>query len=143
MFSEKMTRIIYDHTSLSAMASKYAGRTMGYCDVKVDDLTTLHYQISELYGKPAGENFVTMINELQVLTASNFLQALELLELNNFIWKSSSVESAQSLPADKDNPGGTLMGVALTFSKAAPSLGEEVEVSNYLRDVFLKKIRRK
>ena len=112
MFSTILFNIIQDKTGLSTNSSKYLARGMACHDVKKEDLIILHNQIQQQLGDDAAQNFIALVKGLKILTATNFLLALQDFDDADFIWDGTFVEKVTS----DDN---------------------EIEASNVLRESFL------
>lgn len=136
MFSEKMRKIISDN-NMSARASFYAGRGVTESDLNEKKLFSFHAGIEKVFGTDAAAAFVSMIQTLDDLSASSFLQALEIFDQGNGTWDPVFKDSAEAFPADKDNPMGMQLGVFLAISSTT-SKEEIKQQSDRMKFHFLK-----
>ena len=136
MFSEKMKSLLRAN-SMHHSASSYAGRGVTTSDLNEKILFSIHKDIKETFGAPAATEFVTMVKDLDNLSASSFLQGLEIFEVSNYTWNKKFKEDAESFPADKDNSIGMQVGLLLVMNN--PTTKEDVlEKSNRIKFHFLK-----
>ncbi len=137
MFSEKLLEIIHKAV-MSTRSSFYSGRGVNYGDVSSKHFLSICENIQKIFGQKAEKGFVEMNRNVPVLSASEFLQALEILECNCWDWDKSNEKHLQPVPADKDNPVGTIIGIIL-FNSNKESRRDQEKSSNYLKCDFLKK----
>lgn len=136
MFSDKM-RVIIQTNSMSCRASFYAGRGVTTSDLNDTILFGIHKSIETTFGITAATEFVKMVKDLDDLSASSFLQALEIFEQSNYVWNTDFKENAQSFPVDQDNPAGMQLGILLSMQSTATK-EDVLRDSNRLKFHFLK-----
>ena len=135
MFSEKMKEIIHEH-NMSARPAHYSGRSMNYGDLNDKQIFGIHKSIQDQFGVEQAKAFVQMVKDTPILSACEFLQALDFLESNNFKWKKEMINHLSAVPAEKDEFSATMMGLMHKLSDNT-SETKEVSKSNYLKQHFL------
>lgn len=136
MFSEKMIGIIRKQ-NMSARPAHYSGRGVSYGDLNEKQISNIHREIKEQFGIQQALSFVQMIKDTPILSACEFLQALDFLEYFNFQWDKDLINHISSVPAEQSEFGATMMGLALKLNDTNPK-EREVSASNYLKQNFLK-----
>lgn len=136
MFSEKMSEILRSN-QMSTRASYYAGRGVITSDLNEGQLFAIHKSIQKEFGENSAKSFIYMVRDISDLSASNFLEALELLETNSFEWKPELFSSAEKFPVDTKNPVGMGIGLFLTIN-SNETKESILEKSNSLKFHFLK-----
>lgn len=100
---EAKLRAIVQDNRMSARPEYYSGRGATLTDLNAKILSGIHKGIGKDFGKGAAKNFVKMVADIKVLSATTFLQELEMLEYND--WKYTEKESHAngiSIPKNKD-----------------------------------------
>lgn len=136
MFSEKMSEILRSN-QMSTRASYYAGCGVTTSDLNEKHLFAIHKSIQKDFGENSAKSFVYMIRDISDLSASSFLQALELLEINSFKWKPELFSSVEKFPVETKNLVGMEIGLFLTINSNDTKEGI-LEKSNSLKFHFLK-----
>ena len=65
----------------------YSGRGAILADLNPNILEKIYIGINEIHGEKASKQFVKMVKEIPVLSATDFLLSLYKLESNNWKWK--------------------------------------------------------
>ena len=81
---EKLRQIIREN-KMSVRPEFYSGRGAILCDLNGDQLEGIYQGVKKEYGDKAASNFVKMVNNIQVMSATTFLQ--ELYNLCGNGWK--------------------------------------------------------
>lgn len=138
MFSEK-TADILRLANMSCRASFYSGRGVTSSDLNDKHLFKIHESVQKEYGDKAAKAFVVMVRDLPVLSASEFLDAFEILERGLWKWRKENVAYVSGVSAEKDDPGGTMMGVMLAMNDTTPK-ERKIQQSNVIKAPFLVKV---
>lgn len=100
---EKLKNIIRNNR-MSTRPEYYSGRGATISDLDGDILSGIHKGIEADYGKDAAHNFVKMVADIKVLSATTFLEELYQLFYND--WKYVEKENhASGITVPKDENG--------------------------------------
>jgi len=100
---QKLYKIIQNNR-MSTRPEYYSGRGATISDLDGDILEGIHDGIKGDYGKDAAKNFVLMVADIKVLSATTFLEELYQLFRNN--WKYTDKEKhASGITVPKDENG--------------------------------------
>lgn len=130
---DKLINIIHD-SGMSDRPGYYSGRGATTSDLNHKILTKIHEGIKKVYGEDAGKNFVTMVADIRVLSATTFL--VELYNLYNADWcYKPKKKHASGIQVDKDENGNhnMMQGFASIFS----ALSNNRDETRMIRDQFL------
>lgn len=99
----KLDDIIRDNR-MSTSPEYYSGRGATLSDLDGQILEGIHRGIQKVYGKNAAKNFVKMVADIKVLSATTFLQELYQLFYND--WKyTEKEEHASGIAVHKNDEG--------------------------------------
>ena len=116
---EKLKDIIRNNR-MSTRPEYYSGRGAILADLDSDILDGIHMGIEAEYGKSAAKNFIKMVADIKVLSATTFLE--ELYQLNYNGWKYSVKKThASGITVPKDENGnydmmGGMFGMMIALS---------------------------
>lgn len=79
-------REMVNSVGMSEHVAIYANRVATWTDLNGSHLLGIHNRIRNEIGASAADAFVTMVENLKILTASNFLSALYALEENGWVY---------------------------------------------------------
>ena len=100
---EKLHDIIRN-SGMSTRPEYYSGRGATLSDLNSNILQKIYLGIEEHYGKKAAKNYVKMVADIKVLSATTFLQ--ELYMLFNSDWKYTKKKNhASGIDVPKDEDG--------------------------------------
>jgi hypothetical protein len=85
MFSQFLTNAL-SNCGLGVRPGYYSGRGANASDLNSRQLEAIHTAIVKNAGKKAGGAFIRMVEDIPVLSATDFLLTLAALESNKFIW---------------------------------------------------------
>lgn len=129
--------IVYS-TRMSGRPEFYSGRPPMSCDLNGEKLSKIHSAIKEKIGEKQAESFVTMIENLSNLSATNFLNSLYSLEANNWEYVPTSEGNIDVGP---DGPQRGAIAFATIF--AVPASMEGWDETDYIRNTFFNMIGHK
>jgi hypothetical protein len=108
---EKLKTIIRNN-QMCASPEFYSGRGATLSDLNDRILECIHRDIKKEYGVNAAKNFVKMVNDIKILSATTFLQELYDLFSNN--WKyTNKKEYAAGVSVPKNEDGEYDMGMGM------------------------------
>ena len=125
--------IVYS-IGMSARPEFYSGRGAVWYDLSGDKLFQIHSKIKEKIGTKQAAAFVTMVENLSELSATNFLNALYSLEAND--WEYHPV-SESNIDVGPDGYGRMPVAMA-TIGTSLFNLGRDD--TDFIRDNFFAKI---
>lgn len=100
---EKLKNIIRNN-KMSTRPEYYSGRGATMSDLNIEILEGIYQEILKEYGKNAAKNYIKMIDDIKVLSATTFLE--ELYQLHNNNWKYSKKEQhANGISIPKNENG--------------------------------------
>ena len=111
----------------------YSGRGATTTDLDGDKLFAIYTKIREEIGKKEAEAFVTMIENLEYLSMTNFLNALYALENNQWVYK-PVVENDIDIGSDNSTRGAVALGVIGSAILGKP------DDTDYIKRSFFSKI---
>jgi hypothetical protein len=100
---EKLKEIIRNNR-MSARPEFYSGRGAIMCDLNGDILEGIYQGILKEFGKEAAKNFVKMVADIKVLSATTFLEELYMLFGNNWKYRNKK-EHANGISVPKNENG--------------------------------------
>ena len=119
---------------MSSRPEYYSGRGVKVCDLSGEQLFMIYKGIKENLGERQAEAFVNMIEKLQSLSATNFLNCLYVLEASDWVLMNFEEDDVDIGP---DTCGRTTTAIA-TFAEAfSSSYGD---ATDYIRNTFFKLI---
>lgn len=133
---EKLKNIIRDN-KMNARPEYYSGRGAIMSDLNSEILQGIHKDILTLYGKEAAKNYVKMVADIKVLSATTFLE--ELYQLFGNDWNYTEREqhaSGISIPKNKDgeyDETSMVSGMMGIFS----AMSNDRDDTNWIRNDFL------
>lgn len=90
----------------------YSGRGATLSDLNGEILTKIYQSITSTYGTKAARNFVAMIDETPVLSATDFLLNLYKLEANEWKWDVKLLSEEKGIfPTSEGSAFGTICSV--------------------------------
>ena len=96
---EKLKTIIRNN-QMSTRPEYYSGRGAITCDLNGKMLEGIYQGIKKEYGVNAAKNFVKMINNIKVLSATTFLQELYNLFYNKWKYINKKEHAASVIPTE-------------------------------------------
>jgi hypothetical protein len=90
MQEKTLSEIIYD-SGMSNRPEFYSGRGVILDDLNSGILEKIYQGIVGSFGKVAGESFITMVESMPKLTATDFLLTLHTLQSSNWVYNKPSV----------------------------------------------------
>lgn len=85
---------IINDSGMSARPSFYSGRGAITCDLNNMILGKLYEGIKKTFGDEAAKSFVCMVADIPVLSATEFLLALQRLEANDWVWRAGDANTS-------------------------------------------------
>ena len=113
-----------DGCGMSTRPSYYSGRGAITCDLDDSKLEKIHTAILQNKGEKAAKAFVSMVEAMKNLNATDFLTYLHLLDAKNYKW--NSVDS-------RTMPHGGMVTLALIASRV-PSLCLAISIMTQTKD---------
>jgi len=99
---EKLKDIIRNN-KMSTRPEFYSGRGAITCDLNGNILEGIYQGIKKEFGDKPAENFVKMVEDIKVLSATTFLEELYVLCSNNWKYRKKRTHAAGvTVPKDKD-----------------------------------------
>jgi hypothetical protein len=101
---EKLKEIIRSN-NMSTRPEYYSGRGAITCDLNGKMLEGIYQGIEKEFGKDAAKNFVKMVDDIKVISATTFLEELYMLFGNNWKYtkkRKSRQASGISVPKNED-----------------------------------------
>ena len=155
---EKTIHEICHRSGVNSSQSYYSGRGVG--DITADNLIRMFNLIKKFKGEEASKNFVSMVKDIQTLTAIIFLKHLLILDKNNYRYESTNTEKVEESNIAVDGVGsaygtflsmvnipemrlyGKLLGVDDMFENAIDGLKTKHEdyQTNCIKQKFLNSI---
>lgn len=123
--------IVYSVKGMSGRPECYSGRGATMSDLDGDRLYAIYQKIAQELGTRQANAFVTMVEKLKTLSATNFLNALYALERND--WNLTEFNGS-NIDVGPDGAGRCMIALATV----AESLGRDD--TEYIRSSFLRKI---
>lgn len=94
---------IIRNNQMSTRPEYYSGRGATMSDLTGEILSNIHKEIKGVYGKDAAQNFVNMVADIKVLSATTFLQELYSLFSNDWKYVEKEIHAhGVSVPKNKD-----------------------------------------
>ena len=118
---------IVRNVGMSDRAEYYSGRRANRRDLSGEMLHNIYLQIKEKLGEEPAKEFVTMVEKLPSLTASNFLKALYMLERRN--WKNSSYSNHVNVRNKAE---------AIVFATVVSSTSNGPDETEFIKSEFLR-----
>jgi hypothetical protein len=78
---------------MSARPEFYSGRDAMLCDLNGEQLEKIYQSIVKDFGEEAGKNYIHMVKDIEVLSATKFLNSLYSLCNNDWMWNNTNEES--------------------------------------------------
>jgi hypothetical protein len=129
-------RTIVQDAGMSARPGFYSGRGAMVCDLSDRHLQKIYDAIKTHYGDDAAKNFVMMVADIRVLSATDFLLALYRLEGLEWKWPGPNTKDSND-GIYYDNEFELIATVAQVLGAAFGGTGERDETvsirSNFLR----------
>lgn len=136
---------IIRNNNMSARPEFYSGRGAIMCDLNGEILENIHNDIEKEYGKDAAKNFIKMIADIKVLSATTFLEELYCLFNRNWKYaKKRKHASGISIQKNEDGQYDVMHGMLSIFSALTSDRDETMLIkSNFLskHDIKPKKIK--
>ena len=111
MFSEFLEKVIRIDCKMSPRPEYYSGRGVNPGDLNEGHLETIHQAILEEKGAEAAEAFVSMVEAIPVLSATDFLLSLGALDRNKFVGNANLVHKGGTYATDYGTAFATAMEV--------------------------------
>ena len=109
--------IVQDIAGMSARPGFYSGRGAMVCDLSGQQLQKIYDAINTHYGVDAAKNFVMMVADIKVLSATDFLLALYRLESLDWKWPGPNTKDGNGIYYDNEAEAhGTVMSVLYDLS---------------------------
>jgi hypothetical protein len=112
MFSKFLEKVIRTDCKMSPYPEYYSGRGVNPGDLNEGHLETIHGEILKEKGADAAEAFVSMVESIPVLSATDFLLSLESLERNKFVWDNKLIHKGGTYATDYATALATVMEVS-------------------------------
>lgn len=128
------SEIVYSVRGMSGRPEFYSGRGATTSDLDGNRLYAIYQKIEQELGSRQAEAFVSMVKELKVLSATNFLNALYALEEND--WNLTQFNES-NIDVGPEEEGRGLIALA-TVAESLFYCGRDD--TEYIRSSFLSKI---
>lgn len=99
------TKEIVEESGMSARPEFYSGRGATLSDLSSRHLEKIWRGIKDNFGAEAAKNFILMVRDIPVLSATNFLKTLCSLERNSWKWRKALLEGRRGRGISFDNTG--------------------------------------
>jgi len=127
---------IITKSGMSSRPGVHSGRGATISDLNSEILEKFYKNIKYEYGKFASEQFLEMVSEIPVMSATDFLLNLYKLESNNWKWKKSLLGNEKGVYIDGRTDNERL---SVGFATIISMLGRnEMDDSNLIKCPFLK-----
>ncbi len=126
--------IVYSVKGMSGRPEYYSGRGATMSDLDGDRLYAIYQKIAQELGTRQADAFVTMVEKLKTLSATNFLNALYALERND--WNLTEFNES-NIDVGPDGAGRGMIAFA-TVAESLFFCGRDD--TEYIRSSFLRKI---
>jgi hypothetical protein len=103
-------REIVQQAGMSDRPAYYSGRGATISDLNSQILQKIHESIVKNIGAEAGKEFIQLVDEIEVMSATGFLQALYSLARNNWKFDPAMVKSNGTDIDSEGSAWGTLLG---------------------------------
>jgi len=127
---------IVHEVGMSARPEFYSGRGARRSDLSGEMLIAIHKIITEKLGENQAKEFVTMIQNISCLSATNFLNSLFALEANNWVYKPGEERNIDLGP---DEPEKLAIGIASLVEVMFSS--ERRDETELIRNSFFNELR--
>lgn len=87
--SARQIVLVYTENRMSSRPDFYSGRGAILSDLDSDLLERIYKGVKNEIGNEAAENFVQMVADIKILSATCFLNTLYGLEVSKWVWKKS------------------------------------------------------
>lgn len=124
---------------MSARPEFYSGRGAISCDLNERILEKVYKGVEREHGEEAARQFVQMVADISVLSATDFLLTLYRLESRNWRWDKRILGNEKGIDVGPDLGDGGREGIAMaTIAECLSGMSERDETS-YIRDNFLER----
>jgi len=107
-----LRHVVGNDCGMSIRPEYYSGRGALLCDLKPETLERVYQAILRNSGETGAKAFVRMVAAIPVLSATDFLIALETLEQNGFEWSETDTPADNGIRAiDEATAFGTIMSM--------------------------------
>lgn len=124
-------------TGMSARPSYYSGRGATISDLDSKKLEKIHEQIAADVSADAAANFVKMVENMESMNATDFLNNCFVLEANEYKWNTESAPKF-GFEIDKDESGTHSVAQGMMYIAAAMSRGVRDDTQQ-IRGDFLRR----
>lgn len=122
------------NAKMSTRPEYYSGRGARVCDLNGEQLFIIHKGIKENIGEAQAQAFVNMIENIDSLSATNFLNCLYALEASD--WTTVHIEE-NDIDLGPDTPGRTAIALGTLFGSFSSHSSDS---TNFIRNTFFKLI---
>lgn len=133
----------YCQGRMSGRPEYFSGRGATLSDLNSDLLEMIYQGILKEIGKGGAQNFIKMVEDIDVLSATLFLNSLYELEARSWVWENSQQTSKASKHLDVGPEGEGRMAVGLASIGAWMGGGSGRDDTRQIRDSFLRAHGRK
>lgn len=123
--------------NMSTRPEYYSGRGAILGDLSGEQLFTIYNGIKEKLGEEQATAFVTMIENIKSLSATNFLNCLYALEASDWVYRPFEESDIDIGP---DGPEREIIAFATTFTGLSSFVRDDTD---YIRGTFFKLIKHK
>ncbi len=125
---------------MSARPEFYSGRGAMTCDLDSERLEYIYEHVKKEHGEEAGENFVQMVADLPVLSATDFLITLYKLDSHDWKWDKKLLGNEKGIDVGPDYGSGRREAISmLTIANFLGGSSETDETTICIRGQFLRK----
>jgi hypothetical protein len=93
-------REFVQNVGMSARPEFYSGRDAMTCDLNGKQLEGIYQSIINEFGEDAGKNYIQMVSDIKVLSATTFLNSLYSLCNNDWLWNKNNEGSDISIDGE-------------------------------------------
>ncbi|MGE5328513.1 MAG: hypothetical protein ACM3KR_03270 [Deltaproteobacteria bacterium] len=126
-------KILHD-AGMSSSAEYYSGRGATLSDLNGNTLIKIYSQIKEAFGSTAGNHFLELIRDINVLSATDFIVALKKLERNDWVWAEHMSENEQGRGIAFNNEASAFATVIEVLSRCSYQVDDtDIIKSDFVR----------
>ena len=130
-------REIVMQAGMSSRPEYYSGRGATLTDLNSEYLSRIHGIIKESHGTDAAKNFVDMVANIKVLSASDFLTCFYFLEIHSWKYRGFQSDLPQGVAVAKDKHGNYDLTSGMFSMMAVMSRGN-IDDTEAIRGRFLR-----
>jgi hypothetical protein len=128
----------YIPDSMSARPEFYSGRGATTSDLNSQHLEDIHANILKLHGPKAAAQFVKMVADIPVLSATDFLIALQNLDRSGWKWTSRKRPTNKGIEVVNNGNAGDYVSNLGTIASVLGGMGRHSDQTESIRYPFIR-----